>query len=261
MKVSSVYARDGIHPYDGLVLDETEDISLLADKLKNILTDVDTSKTLLENFETIGLTGFSPQQLGEIVDLSLPKGYFKKWRIGEALAQVLLEENYSCLVPFSKEANTTNHNTSNTGIDIIGITTDSDGTMLLLFAEVKTSSEKAYPPQIAHGSHVLSLTNQLKDIIKNKKKRNEHMRYLAKEFGSVHPLIDKFAEAARAYIHDDQYAVYGLLIRDTDPNEADLEKTSDSLISDTDCESQSAQLISLYSNKLNDIIDGVRASV
>ena len=259
MNVSDVYIRGGNHPYSGFVLHADEDIEALAVKLKDILTDVDTTNTLLVNFETIGLTGFSTDQLTGIVDLNLPSGHFKKWRIGEALAQVLLEENYSCLIPFSKEANTTNHNTSNTGIDIIGMTTDNNGAMLLLFAEVKTSSEEAYPPQIVHSSKALSLTNQLKDIIKNKKKRNEHMRYLAKEFGSVHPLIEQFAQAARSYIETDEYAVYGLVVRDTAPNKNDLEKTSDALIADTDCSSHSAQLISIHSNQLDNLVEKVQA--
>ena len=58
------------------------------------------------------------------------------------------------------------------------------------------------------------------------------MRYLAKEFGSAHPQIDRFVQAARNYLSDGTYAVYGLVIRDTEPNKDDLELTSDSLIAD-----------------------------
>lgn len=260
MKVSSVYARGGSHPYDGLIIDDAEDLSQLAIKLKNILSDVETTNDLLENFETIGLTGFSSDRLNEIAVLDLPANYFKKWRIGEALSHVLLEENYDCWIPFSKEANTTNHNTSNTGIDIIGIATDSHGNMLLLFAEVKTSSEAACPPQIVHSSKSDCLTNQLKDIIKNKKKRNEHMRYLAKEFGTDHPQIERFVEAARRYLSNDEYALYGLVVRDTEPNKDDLEVTSNALTTDISCEGSTSSLLSLHSDKLNDLVAMVQAT-
>lgn len=259
MNVSSIYARSGSHSYSGLAIADSEDLSALARKLHDILADATTTDTILNNFETLGLAGFSDERLNEIANLDLPSSHFTKWRTGEALAQVLLEENYSCWIPFSKEANTTNFNTSTTGIDLLGIATDTAGNMLLLFAEVKTSSEAVSPPQIVHSSKKDCLTNQLKDIIKNKNKRDDHMRYLAKEFGTSHPEINRFVEAVRAYM-DDKYAIYGLVVRDTDPNKDDLEITSDALISDSNCDDHDCVLLSLNTDKLDQIVEMVQAA-
>lgn len=259
MNVTSVYSRSSQRQYHGLVINEGEDLDLLASKLKSIIDDSETAESILENFDTIGLTGFSSDILREIANLTLPEEHYEEWRVGEALSQVLLEENYRCIVPFSKESNTTNHKTSNTGIDLLGLALGEDDSVLLLFAEVKTSSENRNPPQIVHGSSGC-LTDQLKDIIKNKQKRMEHMRYLAKEFGSDHENIAQFVDAMNNYLDRGHYDLYGVVIRDTEPNERDLSQTANAIDSDNDCMHQNCTLLSLHVSSMTELKEKVLAA-
>lgn len=259
MKVHLEYSREGTHSYDGLKISSSEDIAALVRKVKGVLDDSATADEISDNFDTLGLAGFSEDYLNEIINLNPADSYYTPWRTGEALAEILLTENYNCWIPFSKQSDTTNLATSQTGVDLLGIASNDNGNILLLFAEVKTSSEATRPPRIVHGSGRDCLTAQLKDVINSRQKQAICIRYLAARFKQQHPRIDEFVAAVKSH-QQGKFAVYGVVVRDTAPHKDDLEATSNSIANDTACQSHPTSLFALHVSSLEQLTTMVKSA-
>ena len=163
-------------------------------------------------------TGFGRESLDAILNARVPEE--RAWAVGEAIAEAYLSREYAVIWPWNMERDKRNPNANLPGADLIGFTNDG-GVERLALGEVKSSSEKRYPPQVMSGrsgmTHQIDvLANELsriRQILKWLLPRCKNTQYEASFKAAVGLFLDSGNRAI---------ALFGVLIRDTQPNERDL---------------------------------------
>ena len=158
--------------YKGIeILDEETRTFLCNDIKKNIL-DSEQKESLSELLKSLPKeTGFemSESLMVDIQSLENDSVNVPSWRIGEAMAEVVLEKGFKCRFHWNELRDARNPKGNKTGADLVGFI-ESEGQVLFLFGEVKTSSEtQNKPPQVMTKSD--GIENQLKELYNSREKR------------------------------------------------------------------------------------------
>lgn len=213
--------------YQGLALAIEECECLLRNSVKDTLLDEEQRETLLDAMRALEKeTGFSPK--GLMVDIqALENGVLKtpSWRIGEALAEVVLENNFQCRFHWNELRDARNPRGHKTGADIVGFI-EVDGEVLFLFGEVKTSSQITCKPPSVMTDKGTGMENQLRKLYSDRNKRLVLISYLqnkAKLFGNDHLFRKDFDCALKNYYK--KYQLIGVLIRDVKSDKEDIFKS------------------------------------
>ena len=111
-----------------------------------------------------------------------------------------------------------------TGADLVGFI-ESEGNVLFLFGEVKTSSETANrPPQVMTKAD--GIENQLKDLYNDRNKRQILITYLkskTRDLPDLHQFKVDYDKALRSYYAISQsYQLIGILVRDVEIDHRDV---------------------------------------
>lgn len=203
----------------GLVVIETQLNRLLQGPVNDILQDNTGKEELTDLLNGLATTDFEQAELEAVLNLPTVSDY-EDWLIGEALAEVLLVENDGCSFPWPTSRDLKNPSASPAGCDLTGFQQDIDdeNSYRFCFGEVKTSWQKKYPPSVMD-----SLGRQLSTLCQCKNTRDHLMRYLGLH-SKGQPWEDKFQSAAAKYLHSagKDISVYGVLVRDTEPDKKDL---------------------------------------
>ena len=217
--------------YEGILFAEDESEALLAKSVKENLVDLEEQQRFQTDLKevkgAIEQTGFkAPEELlVDIQSLNKPEPEdTRSWRIGEATAEVALEGSYGARFYWNELRDARNPKGNKTGADLVGFI-ETDGDVLFLFGEVKTSSVHIKPPQVMTKSD--GMENQLRDLYSNLKKQKILITYLAsktRNIASDDPFKKDYSEALKNYYHPDdcKYQLFGVLVRDTEPDEEDL---------------------------------------
>ena len=207
---------------EGPVKDFVSDAQGMAD-IRNALT------ANLTDFED---TGFGREQLDSFCDrfLNYLWGHAfdsineDSWRKGEAIAQIYLFDHRACCFPWPASRDERRRGSNLPGADMIGFRKD-EKDHCFVFGEVKTSSEKKYPPSLMYGDH--GFQQQLTDLRDRQDLRHTLIVYLSSRMTlqkSI-PLRDKFKHAATRYLADSSdFQLYGFMVRDTTPCKRDLRR-------------------------------------
>ena len=151
------------------------------------------------------------------------------WELGEALAECVLGDSSDMQVnwPWNTVRDRRTPRASLPGADLVGFYSEDD-TVLLLFGEVKTSSDSRTPPGVMSGGS--GMTWQLEQSatrldIQHVLLRWLHARCLAQ------PYRDLFQSAVKRYMASEgkELLLVGVLIRDTTPSDHDLDVRGKSL--------------------------------
>ena len=143
------------------------------------------------------------------------------WRVGEAIAETYLTDRRSCSFPWPDGRDERKRGSSLPGADLVGFGIDDDGDCLA-FGEVKTSSDRDYPPGTMYGS--TGLKRQLEDLRDNEAVRDDLMKYLGHRAASA-SWRARFERAGRRYLRNkSDVQLYGFLVRDVEPHQDDLRK-------------------------------------
>lgn len=185
-------------PVGGIVFDETGKADLAS--LLSGLPDTD----------------FKPAALrGLLSDSKTPEN----WRVGEALAEAYLVEHRDCTFPWPDGRDERKSGSSLPGADLVGFKGDGADSRFA-FGEVKTSSEKKYPPGAMHGE--TGLKQQLEDLRDKLELRSDLVKYLGHRAMNASWKV-KFQQAATKYLKDSaDIAVFGVMVRDVTPNQDDI---------------------------------------
>ncbi len=128
--------------YRGISLNDTEFTETLRNSVFDSLIDLEVQQDRLSELTGLLETGFS-QSENLLVDIYALENAepedLPHWRIAEALAEVVLEENFQCRCHWNELRDARNPHGNKTSADLVGFI-DSEGNVLLLFGEVK-------PPQ------------------------------------------------------------------------------------------------------------------
>jgi hypothetical protein len=162
-------------------------------------------------------TAFEQEQLAQA--LADPDNV-EDWRVGEAIAEAYLTEHRDCLFPWPDGRDERKSGSSLPGADLVGFQSIGD-VERFAFGEVKASSEKSYPPQVVTKKKD-GLKKQIEDLRDKKKDRDGLVEYLAHR-ASGKSWKEHFKSAAKRYLtnsHD--VSLFGVLVRDVEPNQNDL---------------------------------------
>lgn len=236
--------------YQGIVLDTEECRGHLQGTVKDNLLDREERDDTLERLRTLrDETGFEASEvlLADIQALEEENVQVQNFRVGEAYAEVILEQEFSCRFYWNELRDARNPKGNKTGADLVGFI-EVDGQLLFLFGEVKTSSETANrPPQVMTGAD--GIERQLRDLYSNRIKRQILISYLKnkiRQFGGDHPFRLDYVASERAYYSNpENYHLTGVLIRDIEPDEQDLSLSYNRLRSHI-LEPKGLKLLALY---------------
>ena len=213
--------------FQGVTLEEDECIDHLKGEVKNNLLDSEEWQDSLDRLKALrDETGFSASDelLADIQELENKEVELQQFRVGEAYAEIILEQEFTCRFHWNENRDTRNPKGNKTGADLVGFI-EVDDQVLFLFGEVKTSSETANrPPQVMTSAH--GIESQLRDLYNDRSKRLILISYLKnkmRHYPEGHPFRNDFESSERAYYSGGcDYQLIGVLVRDVDPEERDV---------------------------------------
>ena len=201
----------------GLSYDDEQVDEILSGPVKEILQDTAGNDELQELLSSVISTEFEQEGLQEIfVDDTIPDN----WRVGEAIAEAFVADKEECVFPWPTGRDLKNPNASPAGCDLTGFQPVDDGQLPYRFAfgEVKTSEHNQSPPSV-----MTSLGGQLHGLRDDRKVKDALFRYLG-HHATRAEWEPMFKSAAKRYLRSDttDVAVYGVLVRDIEPNASDI---------------------------------------
>ncbi len=210
----------------GAQYSEAEFAAALDGPVAAILQDVGGTQVLSTIIAGITDTGFSTAMISQILNTPTE---FEGWRIGEALAESFLVDHRQCFFPWPGSRDLKNPSASPAGTDLVGFQYNTANTddYRFAFAEVKTSSHAASPPSVVTGRHGLS--NQIETLRDDVNTTISLFRYLALHSHNS-TWANCFKSAAGHYLVDStDVALFGVIVRDTSPNDNDLASRASAL--------------------------------
>lgn len=236
--------------YHGVSVSRDQCRNHLQGAVKDKLLDREEREIQLEQLKTLlhetGFNNPSDQLLIDIQAIESETIDVQNFRIGEAYAEVILEEYFACRFHWNELRDARNPKGNKTGADLVGFI-EVDNQVLFLFGEVKTSSEvKKRPPQVM--TYKEGIEMQLKDLYANSVKRQVLILYLqnkVRHFSKKHPFKADFNASIKTYYTSNLYQLIGVLVRDVDPNVKDIEDNYHRL-SKSILEPNGIKLLALY---------------
>ena len=145
------------------------------------------------------------------------------WEVGEALAECALRDDSDRQIhwPWNTVRDRRTPRASLPGADLVGFCCE-DGNVALLFGEVKTSSDTNSPPGVMSGKS--GMTWQLERIANCLEAQRTLLQWLLARCRDQ-PYRDFYQKAVKRYLASEgkDVLLIGVLIRDTRPNDRDLE--------------------------------------
>lgn len=181
--------------------------------------DIGTTE-LKSHLASLASTGFAQESLQAILEAEHPEE--RDWAVGEALAEAWLSREHGVVWPWNMERDKRTPLASLPGADLVGFVVQGDEIRLAL-GEVKSSSDQSTPPNVMTG----------------RKGMAQQLEALATDIGLLHTLIrwlhprcrgngseQHFNAAVGLLLKSGNKAItlFGVLVRDTQPNELDLNK-------------------------------------
>lgn len=188
-------------------------------EVRALIEDQAGQNVAAELTASLNLTGFQSKNLDAVLNSGSPP---KDWEIGEAYSEAYLGAHKNCHFPWSDSWDHRKEKSSLPGSDLVGL--QETGTQQLpfrfAFGEVKTSKEATYPPGVMYGEE--GLKKQIEDLRDRRPIREKLVRYLmVRAIGS--DWEDKFNAALKRFLTaNTDVAIFGILVRDVAPNDADL---------------------------------------
>lgn len=206
------------------------------------LNDTEGGEELRSHLRGLSLTGMGQDALEEVLAADVPEE--RDWAAGEALAEAVLEERHDVVLPWNTERDKRNPFASLPGADIVGFQRDGDSHRLAL-GEVKCSSEEQWPPQVMSGRSG-GIGHQLDTLANNLGTICQLLKWLLPRVkDSLHE--GSFNNACARYFNTGRrdLALFGILIRDKEARELDLQARGRSLGGSLQVPTR-CQLIALY---------------
>ena len=228
--------------YTGVSLSEGDTFdSFLKKNVTSRLHDEEGARIFEAHLRSLSGTGFADDNLNKILAAETPEE--RDWAIGEAMAEAYLTHRNSVSWPWNMGRDKRTPKASLPGADLVGFEIKS-GNIRLALGEVKTSSDVKTPPGVMNGRR--GMRHQIDNLVSDLALINQILRWLLPRCkGTEHEKT--FNAAFTLYLNSDNKAValFGVLIRDTTPNELDLKARGRSLANTIDAPA-TCELIALY---------------
>lgn len=210
----------GVSIVEGDVFD-----SFISNDVVSRLNDEEGNRDFETHLRGIAITGFARESLSEVLMYEILED--RTWAIGEAFAEAYLEREFCVKWPWNMLRDVRVPNASLPGADLVGFEIKDDVTRLV-FGEVKTSSDENNPPNVMYGRS--GMTHQIDNLAHDLGIVNKLLKWLwfrckgAEHEESFNAALSLFLESGNKAV-----ALFGVLIRDTGPNELDLRTRGQSL--------------------------------
>ncbi|MAN86328.1 MAG: hypothetical protein CL555_05540 [Algoriphagus sp.] len=235
--------------YKGIAIEEEDCRQHLQGPVMENLQDREEWQDSLDRLRALrDETGFDANEglMADIQALENEEIQVQQFRVGEAYAEVILEQEFVCRFHWNEKRDARNPKGNKNGADLVGFI-EVDSQVLFLFGEVKTSSETANrPPQVMTGSG--GIEGQLRDIYNDRRKRQILISYLQnkmRHFPAEHQFRTDFDASFRAYYSMDNYHLVGVLVRDVEHDERDVSLSYGRLRSNV-LEPKGIKLLAMY---------------
>ena len=163
-------------------------------------------------------TGFARDSLDAILAAEVQEE--RDWAVGEAMAEAYLGREHKITWPWNMERDKRNPNASLPGADIVGFHIEGEDARLAL-GEVKSSADADTPPGVMSGRS--GMTHQIDNLANELSLICQLLKWLLPRCkGTAYEAA--FNAAVGLFLDSGNKAVslFGVLIRDTQPNELDL---------------------------------------
>lgn len=167
----------------------------------------------------------------------------KDWQVGEAIGEAYLTDHRECEFPWPSSRDLRNPSASPAGADLVGFQKNK-GSTRFAFGEAKTSSEAKWPPGVVTSRH--GLVNQLEEL-RDSQVVKEHLGLIYLGFRAQGTTwYGTWKTASTRYLgNPEDVALFGVLVRDVNPQSADLSARSQRL--GTGCPADTyVELIAFY---------------
>lgn len=204
---------DGVCLANGRMFDDFM-VNEVASRLHDDLGKGDFTSHL----NSLASTGFAQSSLQAILDAEHPEE--RDWAVGEAIAEAWLSREHGVVWPWNMERDKRTPKASLPGADLVGFVTRGSETRLAL-GEVKCSSDSSTPPNVMIGRN--GMTRQLENLTTDIGLLHTLIRWLQPRCrgNSAEP---HFNAAISLLLQSGNKAMtlFGVLVRDTKPDELDL---------------------------------------
>ncbi len=201
------------------VVDENRFKSYVADRVSARVEDDEARDPFAAELRGMATTGMAIEFVEKLLR-AVPME--KSWAVGEALAECVLADDDAREIcwPWNLVRDRRTPRASLPGADLVGFCKEDDA-VLLLFGEVKTSSDAKTPPNVMNGSG--GMPWQLKDEATRLDIQHALLKWLRARCESrEHRAL--YQAAVQRYVQSlgKEILLVGILLRDTDPNELDV---------------------------------------
>lgn len=198
--------------------DDSEFNSFIANEVAPRLYDETGKADFTAHLNSLASTGFAQDSLQAILEAEHPEE--RDWAVGEALAEAWLSREHGVIWPWNMERDKRTSQASLPGADLVGFVTQGSETRLAL-GEVKSSSDRGTPPNVMSGRK--GMTRQLENLATDVGLLHTLLRWLQPRCrgNSAEP---HFNAAIKLLFQSGNKAMtlFGVLVRDTQPDERDL---------------------------------------
>jgi len=205
--------------WHGINLSDNADFKkFVSEDVTSRLRDTEGREDCESHLRSLSLTGFGKENLEEVLQAEIEED--RDWAVGEAFAEAWLDREYNITWPWNMERDKRNPYGSLPGADLVGFHHVDDETRLLL-GEVKTSTEEKYPPSVMKGRS--GMIHQIDNLSTNLGLIATLVRWMWVRCKNTE-YQESFDAAVIVYFESGNKAVslFGVLVRDTNPNELDL---------------------------------------
>lgn len=202
-----------------LVTDEARFRSYMADRVKARVGDDEAQDPFAAELRGMATTGMATEWVEQLLR-AVPEE--TSWAVGEALAECVLadDETREICWPWNLVRDRRTPRASLPGADLVGFCKEGDA-VLLLFGEVKTSSDASTPPNVMNGSGGMAW--QLKDEATRLDIQHALLKWLRARCASpAHRTLYQAAVTRYVQSLGKEILLVGILLRDTEPNERDV---------------------------------------
>ena len=202
-----------------VVVDEDRFKSYVAGRVKARVEDDEAQGQFAAELHGMATTGMATEFVETLLQ-AVPEE--KSWAVGEALAECVLadDETREGCWPWNLVRDRRTPRASLPGADLVGFCKEGDA-VLLLFGEVKTSSDASTPPNVMNGSGGMAW--QLKNEATDLNIQHALLKWLRARCASAeHQAL--YQAAVHRYVQSlgKEILLVGILFRDTEPNELDV---------------------------------------
>lgn len=204
-----------IQVFGFIAASEEECRQYFAHRVSAKIAEADGAETLRQHLIELETTGFD---LGGLFKQVEPSPRAKDWEIGEAFAEIALEDGHEAMFPWPTGFDKRTRKASLPGPDLVGL--QRHATPRFVFGQVKSSSENRQPPQVVNSTDDC-LRNQMVQLRHRPADREQLISWLLVRMRGTE-WEAAFNEALKRYSEGDLWLVGVLVSGGRDPFETDL---------------------------------------